>query len=148
MKESALTSYSYLKSYAHRFKLASDFYRGRDIHIHVPAGAIPKDGPSAGITITAALLSSLSGVALNPGFAMTGEITLTGRILPIGGIKEKVLAAHRNHMLHVLLPEENRMDIDEIPTEVVSAIDFVFVDTILEALMALFPSELFQVRAF
>jgi ATP-dependent Lon protease len=148
MKESALTSYSYLKSYAHRFKLTSDFYRGKDIHIHVPAGAIPKDGPSAGVTITAALLSALSGVALNPGFAMTGEITLTGRILPIGGIKEKVLAAHRNHMVHVLLPEENRKDIDEIPKEVITAMDFVFVDTILEALMALFPPELFQVRAF
>ena len=146
MKESALTAFSFLKSHAHDFKLSFDFYRGKDIHIHVPEGAIPKDGPSAGITITAALLSSLSGVTVNPGFAMTGEITLTGRVLPVGGIKEKVLAAHRNGMTHVFLPEENKKDIDEIPKEVVSSIEFVFADTILEALRALFPPELFQAR--
>ncbi len=146
MKESALTAFSYLKSYADMFKLSSEFYRGKDIHIHVPEGAIPKDGPSAGITITAALLSALSGVSVSPGIAMTGEITLTGRILPVGGIKEKVLAAHRNGLDRIFLPAENRKDIDEIPKEVVSSIEFVFADTILEALRTFFPQELFQAR--
>ncbi len=148
MKESALTSFSFIKSSAHKFKLSSDFYKNKDLHIHVPEGAIPKDGPSAGITITAALLSCLSGVCIHPGFAMTGEITLTGKILPIGGVKEKILAAHRTNMLHVLIPRDNEKDIEELPKEVVSSIEFIFVDTIVEALGALFPPEIFQIRAF
>jgi len=144
MKESALTAFSFLKSTASHFKLSSQFYKDKDVHIHIPEGAIPKDGPSAGITITSALLSAFSGQCVNPGIAMTGEITLTGKLLPIGGVKEKVLAAHRNRIPKVLLPEENRKDIDEIPKEVVSSLEFIFVDTILEALRALFPPELFQ----
>ncbi len=144
MKESALTAFSFLKSTATHFKLSPQFYKDKDVHIHIPEGAIPKDGPSAGITITTALLSAFSGQCVNPGIAMTGEITLTGKLLPIGGVKEKVLAAHRNRIPKVLLPEENRKDIDEIPKEVVSSLEFIFVDTILEALRALFPSELFQ----
>jgi ATP-dependent Lon protease len=144
MKESALTAFSYLKSQADKFKLSPDFYRGKDIHIHAPEGAIPKDGPSAGITMTAAMLSSLSGLTVNPGFAMTGEITLAGRILPVGGIKEKVLAAHRSGIERILLPKENDKDIDEIPKEVTSAVEFFFADTILDALRILFPPELFR----
>ncbi len=144
MKESALTAFSFLKSTAPYFKLTPQFYKDKDVHIHIPEGAIPKDGPSAGITITAALLSAFSGQCVNPGIAMTGEITLTGKLLPIGGVKEKVLAAHRNRIPRVLLPEENRKDIDEIPKEVVSSLEFIFADTILEALWALFPTELFQ----
>ena len=144
MKESALTAFSFLKSTASHYKLSPQFYKDKDVHIHIPEGAIPKDGPSAGITITSALLSAFSGQCVNPGIAMTGEITLTGKLLPIGGVKEKVLAAHRNRIPKVLLPEENRKDIDEIPKEVVSSLEFIFVDTILDALRALFPPELFQ----
>jgi ATP-dependent Lon protease len=144
MKESALTSFSYLKSHADAFKLSGDFYRGKDIHIHVPEGAIPKDGPSAGVTITAAMLSALSGITLNPGFAMTGEITLAGRVLPVGGIKEKVLAAHRNAITSILLPQENTGDLEELPREVTSVTRFFFAQTILEALKILFPAELFR----
>jgi ATP-dependent Lon protease len=144
MKESALTAFSYLKSHAGAFKLSPDFYQGKDIHVHVPEGAIPKDGPSAGVTITAAVLSALSGITVGPGFAMTGEITLAGRVLPVGGIKEKVLAAHRNGMKSVLLPGENADDLEELPKEVTSATRFFFAQTILEALKILFPAELFR----
>jgi ATP-dependent Lon protease len=147
MKESALTAFSYLKSQAGSFKLSPDFSRGKDIHIHVPEGAIPKDGPSAGITLTAAMLSALSGVTVNPGFAMTGEITLAGRVLPVGGIKEKVLAAHRNGIMRILLPKENTDDLDELPQEVTRAAEFFFAETILEALKILFPKELFRIDA-
>ncbi|HOV38392.1 MAG TPA: magnesium chelatase domain-containing protein, partial [Spirochaetales bacterium] len=140
----ALTAFSFLKSTAGYYKLSPEFYKGKDVHIHIPEGAIPKDGPSAGITIASSLLSAFSGVCVNTGIAMTGEITLTGKILPIGGVKEKVLAAHRNRIPTVLLPEENRNDMDEIPKEVSSSLRFIFVDSILEALKALFPSHLFQ----
>jgi len=95
--------------------------------------------PSAGVAITTALLSAARGVAVHPGHTMTGEITLTGRILPVGGIKEKVLAAHRNPFIHVLLPEGNRKDIEELPREVRSAITFLFSETIQDALVLLFP---------
>jgi ATP-dependent Lon protease len=146
MKESALTAFSYLKSHADRFKLSADFYQGKDIHVHVPEGAIPKDGPSAGITITAAMLSALSGVTVNSGFAMTGEITLAGRVLPVGGIKEKVLAAHRNGIARILLPKENTDDLEELPKEVKAQTEFLFAETIFEALRILFPKELFRVK--
>ena len=105
----------------------------------MPEGAIPKDGPSAGITLTAALVSALTGVPITPGFAMTGEITLTGRILAIGGVKEKILAAHRNKMEKVLMPEANRKDTDELPREVKSQLEFIFVDSAVDALLQLFP---------
>ncbi|GAI30577.1 unnamed protein product, partial [marine sediment metagenome] len=122
--------------------IPKDFYKNRDIHIHVPEGSIPKDGPSAGITVTASLLSSITGLAVRKGYAMTGEITLTNRLLPVGGVKEKVLAAHRNKMTHVVMPELNRKDIDELPGEVISSIDFIFADSITGALFELFPEEL------
>jgi ATP-dependent Lon protease len=139
MKESARTALSFIRGSYRKFNLGASFQKGVDIHIHVPEGAIPKDGPSAGITITAALISAFTGIAIAPGFAMTGEITLTGRLLPIGGIKEKVLAAHRNKMKTVLMPEPNRKDTDELPKEVKSEIEFVFADTALDALIHLFP---------
>ncbi len=110
----------------------------------MPEGAIPKDGPSAGITLAAALLSAVAGVAVAPGFAMTGEITLTGRLLPIGGVKEKVLAAHRYKMTHVLLPRRNEKDLEEIPAEVLHALDFHFADSVLDALAILFPDRSFS----
>ncbi len=142
MKESAQTALSFLKSHAALFGIARDFYSDMDIHVHVPEGAIPKDGPSAGITIVAALLSAVSGNTVSAGHAMTGEITLTGRLLQIGGVKEKVLAAHRNGMTHVLMSELNRKDIDELPSEVLSSVSFIFAETISDALFALFPPEL------
>jgi ATP-dependent Lon protease len=147
MKESAQTALSYLRANASGFRLAGSggaapFPRDRDIHIHVPEGSIPKDGPSAGVAITAALLSAASGFSAHAGHAMTGEITLTGRVLAIGGVKEKVLAAHRNRFSRVLLPEGNRKDVEELPREVARSIRFVYVQTIQEALAALFPPEL------
>jgi ATP-dependent Lon protease len=125
----------------------ASFPRDRDIHIHVPEGSIPKDGPSAGVAITAALLSAVSGFSVHAGHAMTGEITLTGRVLAIGGVKEKVLAAHRNRFSHVLLPEGNRKDVEELPREVARSIRFLYVETIQEALAALFPAELTAAQA-
>ncbi|MCX7039499.1 MAG: hypothetical protein NT005_10270, partial [Spirochaetes bacterium] len=116
----------------------------RDIHIHVPEGAIPKDGPSAGISLMAALLSAITGRSLKSGFAMTGEITLTGRLLPIGGVTEKVLAAHRYKMTQVLLPKQNEKDLEDIPKEVIQELGFVFADSVLDALSILFPEGNFQ----
>jgi predicted ATP-dependent protease len=107
--------------------------------VHVPEGAIPKDGPSAGITLAVAMLSAVRGVASASGFAMTGEITLTGRLLPIGGVKEKVLAAHRYKMTRVLLPRQNEKDLEDIPDEVREALSFVFADSVMDALAILFP---------
>ncbi|MEE8591655.1 MAG: endopeptidase La, partial [Spirochaetia bacterium] len=139
MKESAQTSLSFLRANAGILGIKLDFNKNRDIHIHVPEGSIPKDGPSAGITITAAMLSALRETAVQKGYAMTGEITLTGRLLPIGGIKEKILAAHRNRMTDVLMPEMNRKDIEDLPREVRKSMTFHFAETILDALIVLFP---------
>lgn len=142
MKESAQTALSFLRANASCFNIPPYFTRDRDIHIHVPEGSIPKDGPSAGIAIAAALLSAASGLTIHKGYAMTGEITLTGRLLPIGGVKEKILAAHRNRLSQVLVPEGNRKDIEELPREVRSSLKFTFSETIMEALVALFPEEI------
>ncbi len=144
MKESAQAALTYLR--AHHAVLGIDpaFTKDRDIHVHVPEGAIPKDGPSAGITLAAALLSAVAGVAVKPGYAMTGEITLTGRILPIGGVKEKVLAAHRYKMTNVLLPRRNEKDLEEIPPEVLHQLRFDFADSVLDALAILFPQGSFE----
>ena len=139
MKESARTALSFIRAHRRTFNLDPNFQKDRDIHVHVPEGAIPKDGPSAGITLTAALISALTGVPITSGIAMTGEITLTGRILAIGGVKEKVLAAHRNKMKRVLMPEANRKDTDELPREVKSQLEFIFADSAMEALLQLFP---------
>jgi ATP-dependent Lon protease len=139
MKESARAALSFIRSKAADFGLGEADFRKRTVHIHVPEGAIPKDGPSAGITLVASLVSAFTGVPLVPGRAMTGEITLTGRILPIGGVKEKVLAAHRGSILTVLLPEGNRKDLDDIPAEVQDVMRFIFVSNLAEGLDALFP---------
>ncbi|MBM4321570.1 MAG: hypothetical protein FJ125_16915, partial [Deltaproteobacteria bacterium] len=106
------------------------FLKDNDIHIHVPAGAIPKDGPSAGVAIFAALVSLLTGVRVRGDVAMTGEITLRGSVLPVGGIKEKVLAAHRAELARVVLPERNRKDMEEVPEEIRKDLDFVFIETV------------------
>ena len=139
MKESARTALSFIQAHYRSFKLQKENLQKLNIHIHVPEGAIPKDGPSAGITLTAALLSALTGESLKPMHAMTGEMTLTGRVLQVGGIKEKVLAAYRNKISTVVLPETNRKDIKELPKEVFDEIEFIFTDSVKDALLHLFP---------
>ena len=144
MKESAQAALTFLRAHHGVLGISPSFTKDRDIHIHVPEGAIPKDGPSAGITIAAALLSAVAGIAVAPGFAMTGEITLTGRLLPIGGVKEKVLAAHRYKMTNILLPQRNEKDLEEIPAEVSSQLRYHFADSVLDALALLFPARSFD----
>ncbi|HCS75598.1 MAG TPA: endopeptidase La [Clostridiales bacterium] len=134
MKESARAGVSYIRSKAADYGLEDDFYEKMDIHIHIPEGAIPKDGPSAGITMTTAVLSALSRIPARSDVAMTGEITLRGRILPIGGLKEKILAAHRAGIKKVLIPKENSRDLDEINDNVKKKIEIVLVDTMDEVL--------------
>jgi ATP-dependent Lon protease len=136
MKESAQAALSYVRSGSERYGIAKDFLEKSDIHIHIPAGSMPKDGPSAGVTMFTALVSMLTGVRVRHDVAMTGEITLRGRVLPIGGLKEKVLAAHRAGIKRVIVPERNKPDLDEVPAEVKSDLEFVFVskmDQVLDA---------------
>ncbi len=114
MKESAHAGLSYLRSNAKKLGLNPDFFKGKEIHIHLPEGAIPKDGPSAGITMAMAMFSAISGKPASNNIAMTGEITLTGSILPIGGLNEKLLAAKRNDIKTVLIPKENEIDLKEM----------------------------------
>ena len=134
MKESAQAGYSFLRSKAESLGLAPDFYQTSDIHVHIPEGAVPKEGPSAGITITTALASALSGRPVRADIAMTGEVTLRGRILPVGGIKEKVLAAHRAGIEEVVLPVENEKDLDDVPLEVRRKLRFHLVQEMDEVL--------------
>jgi len=134
MKESAQAALSYVRSRARRLGLAEDFYQRLDVHIHVPAVAVPKDGPSAGITMAVALASALTGRTVKRDVAMTGEITLRGRVLPIGGLKEKVLAAHRAGIRTVILPKENEKDLNEIPENVRRRLRFVLVEHMDEVL--------------
>jgi ATP-dependent Lon protease len=124
MKESASAALSYARARASALGLEREFLRTRDLHVHIPAGATPKDGPSAGIAIASAIVSALTGIPLRGGVAMTGEITLRGRVLGIGGLKEKAVAALRNRITHVILPQENARDLDELPAEVKAGIKF------------------------
>lgn len=135
MKESARAAKSYVRAHAQELGIADDFYKTLDIHIHVPEGAVPKDGPSAGVTMATALVSALTGIPVRQNVAMTGEITLRGRVLPIGGLKEKLLAAHRAGIDTVLIPKENLKDLEEVPENVRKAIAIIpaeTVDTVLE----------------
>jgi ATP-dependent Lon protease len=136
MKESATAALSYVRANAERFGIPRNFVDDSDVHIHVPAGAMPKDGPSAGVTMLSALVSLLTGVRVRHDVAMTGEITLRGRVLPIGGLKEKVLAAHRAGIRRIIVPERNRADLDEVPEEIKKSLEFVFatkMDQVIEA---------------
>ena len=129
MKESARTALSYVRSKAEKYGLDEDFYSNSDFHLHIPAGAQPKDGPSAGVTMATAIISLVSGRCVRSDVGMTGEVTLRGQVLPVGGIKEKVLAAHRSGLKTIILPKRNEADLEDIPDEIKEVIDFIFVDT-------------------
>lgn len=134
MQESAQAAISYVRARARQLRLPDNFYEKIDIHIHVPEGAIPKDGPSAGITLATAIVSALTRRPANRAIAMTGEITLRGRVLPIGGLKEKILAAHRGGITKVLIPFENKKDIEEIPKKILKKVEIVLVEHMDEVL--------------
>jgi ATP-dependent Lon protease len=135
MQESAQAAMSYVRSRSQSLGLPKDFYRHLDVHIHIPEGAIPKDGPSAGITLTTTLVSALTRIAVRGDLAMTGEITLRGRVLPIGGVKEKLLAAHRNGIMEVILPKDNEKDLPDIPDNIRAAMKLDFVEHMDEVLL-------------
>jgi ATP-dependent Lon protease len=134
MKESARIALSYVRGHARELGLDPAAFEGREFHLHVPAGAIPKDGPSAGITMTTALTSLLTGRPVKHTVGMTGEVTLQGRVLPIGGLKQKVLAAHAAGITAVIIPERNRGDLDEVPEHVRDEMTFHPVMTVDEVL--------------
>ena len=134
MKESAKAAYSYIRSVADKYGIDTEFYKNTDIHLHFPEGAVPKDGPSAGIGITAAMVSALAGCTVKSDVAMTGEVTLTGRVLPIGGLKEKSMAAYKNNIKKVIIPKQNSSDIKEFDDEVKGSVEFVEVNDVGEVL--------------
>jgi ATP-dependent Lon protease len=140
MQESAKAAQSYVRSHAADFGVDAAVFQKSGVHIHIPAGAVPKDGPSAGVALAAALTSLYTGKAVDAGTAMTGEITLTGLVLPVGGVKEKVLAARRAGITRIVLPKPNRKDLRDIPEDVRRDMEFVFVEEIQEALRALIPT--------
>ena len=134
MQESAKAGISYIRSVADKLNIEEDFYKKYDLHVHIPEGAVPKDGPSAGVTMCTAVISTLTNTPVRRDVAMTGEITLRGKVLPVGGIREKVLAAHRAGIKKVLLPRENERDISEIPNAVRKQLEFVLIDDVSKAL--------------
>ena len=134
MKESALTGISYIRSVAKQYKISMDAFKKNDFHIHIPEGAVPKDGPSAGITMATAVLSALTKIPVYASVAMTGEVTLRGRVLPIGGLKEKMLAAKTAGIKKVLVPAENEKDVEEISKEIKSGLEIVYVKSMEEVL--------------
>jgi ATP-dependent Lon protease len=142
MQESAQAALSYIRGRANALGLQRDFYRNLDIHLHVPEGAIPKDGPSAGITMATALASALSKIPVRRDIAMTGEITLRGKVLPIGGLKEKLLAAQRAGVFEIILPKANEKDIPDLPAALKSAMKLHFVDQMDEVLKIALQSPL------
>jgi ATP-dependent Lon protease len=135
MKESVSVARSYVRASAPELGIDEDVFDTLDVHVHVPSGAIPKDGPSAGVTMITAMTSLLTGLKVADDVAMTGEITLRGAVLPVGGIKEKVLAAHRAGIKKVLLPAKNRKDLLEVPDEIRDALEFVFCDRVEDVLV-------------
>ncbi|HAU37134.1 MAG TPA: endopeptidase La, partial [Phycisphaerales bacterium] len=141
MKESAHAAFSLIKSRAPRLGISAEEIARKDIHVHVPAGAVPKDGPSAGVSMFTALTSLLTDRAVRPDVAMTGEVTLRGLVLPVGGIKEKVLAARRAGIGTVILPERNRNDLVDVPTDARKDLRFVFARSVDDVLKAAIRSD-------
>ena len=136
MQESARAAMSYVRSHAEQLGLELNFFEKSDFHLHIPAGAQPKDGPSAGVTIATALTSLISGRMVKPALGMTGEITLRGQVLPIGGVKEKVLAGHRNGLRTIILPKRNKPDLDDVPEEIKNVMTFIFAENVDDVLAA------------
>jgi len=134
MQESARAAMSFVRTRTALYGISRDFYRKMDVHIHIPEGAIPKDGPSAGITMATTIVSVLTRIPVRNDVAMTGEITLRGKVLPIGGVKEKLLAAHRAGMKEVILPRENEKDLQDIPQDILDAMKVNLVETMDEVL--------------
>jgi ATP-dependent Lon protease len=134
MQESAQAAMSYVRSKADEFNLPKNFNRTTDVHVHIPEGAIPKDGPSAGITLATALVSALARREVRKDVAMTGEITLRGKVLPIGGVKEKILAAHRSGLTTIIVPKDNEKDLADIPKNVLDTLEVHMVDSMDEVL--------------
>ena len=139
MRESAHAALSYIRSNAALFGIEDEYFKGKEIHIHLPAGAIPKDGPSAGITLTIAMLSAITGKPVAGDIAMTGEITLRGEVFPIGGLNEKLLAARKNGIKKVLIPKENQIDLQEIPKPILEGLIITPVSTIPQAVSETLP---------
>jgi ATP-dependent Lon protease len=140
MRESAQAALSYLRSHAKALNLDASRFSKTDLHIHVPSGAVPKDGPSAGVAITAALISFFRNIPIVPNLAMTGEVTLTGRVLPVGGVREKILGARRAGIQLVILPRHNEKDLVDIPPEVKADVTVRLVDTLSDVVPYLFES--------
>ena len=140
MQESARAARSYVWSIAARLGIDPQCIEDRGIHIHVPAGAVPKDGPSAGVTMATAIASAYSGKVIEPNIAMTGELTLTGLVLPVGGIKEKVLAAHRSGFNHIILPKDNEADLNKLPESARNELTFTLAETLDDVLAVAIPS--------
>ena len=138
MKESAQIALTFVRSICPDYKVADDYFEKHDLHIHIPEGAVPKDGPSAGITMATAMLSAVTGQKVKAEVAMTGEITLRGRVLPIGGLKEKILAARMAHMKKVLVPDKNRPDMAELSREITKGLEIVYVKTMDEVIKEAF----------
>ena len=134
MKESANIAYTCVKSLADTYKIDIKDFEDKDVHLHIPAGAVPKDGPSAGITMTTAILSAFTNKKVRKDVAMTGEVTLRGRVLPIGGLKEKLLAAKLAGMKTVIVPKKNKLDVEEISKEILDKLEIVYADEIKEVL--------------
>ena len=136
MQESAQAALSFVRSHAKQYGIEENFFEKSDLHLHIPAGAQPKDGPSAGVTMATSLVSLLTGQQVNPEVGMTGEITLRGQVMPVGGIKEKVLAAHRSGLRIVILPKRNEMDVEDLPEDVRESMKFIFAETVDDVLKA------------
>ncbi len=145
MKESASTALSFIRTNASKIGIPDDTFSTVDLHIHVPSGAIPKDGPSAGVTMLTAMTSILTGMTVRKYLAMSGEITLRGQVLPVGGVKEKIIAAHRAGIKTIILPKWNEKDLEDIPPKVIKSIQFHFVDTMKEVLELAFERRIQKV---
>ena len=141
MKESAQIAYQYIKAHPQMADMTAEEFAKKDIHVHVPEGAVPKDGPSAGITMVCSMVSALKGKKIRSGVAMTGEMTLRGRVLPVGGIKEKILAAKRAGVTTIVISEDNRKDVEDIKEIYTNGLNFVYVRDIDDVMQFVFTDE-------